>query len=179
MTTSAHVSHSLPGRVRVRVHGRRKDEAFFRRVSDELLAEDGILQARSNARTESLLILHELEDEALAGTLERAGLRLAPGPVRARRPTLTRQMARNVEDWDRRVLKATDGALDLDTLWFVFLVGGGAFQALRGRLLPAGVSLLLYASRRLTRESEEASSAGATAPGAEGEVEPDPPSGPL
>jgi hypothetical protein len=88
-------------------------------------------------------------------------------------------MARNLEDWDRRVLKATDGALDLDTLWFVFLVGGGAFQALRGRLLPAGVSLLLYASRRLTRESEEVSSAGATAPGAEGEVEPDPPSGPL
>lgn len=161
MTTPAQIVHRLPGRTRIRIQGRRRDAAFFERVSEAVREVEGIRRVRPNPATASLLVVHTLDDEQLDGHLREAGLKIVPlGRAGGGAPPLTRQVGRRIRAMDRAVREATDGSVDLGTSWFLFLAGAAALQAVRGRFLPATVSLLMYASRHLDWGEDEEGAGG-------------------
>jgi hypothetical protein len=75
--TSFTYVHSTPGRMRIRVPGRRGDEQFSRWMEQELGAAEGITRVSANPLTGSVLILFDptsTDDRRILAELGRMGL---------------------------------------------------------------------------------------------------------
>lgn len=59
MSPRANLAHRIPGRVRVRVPSRRKDNEFFQHVERRWLEHDQVQQVEVNVLTGSILFWHE------------------------------------------------------------------------------------------------------------------------
>jgi hypothetical protein len=145
----AHVIHSTPGRVRIRVASRHRDEAFFAQARTQLAQLEGVKRVEANALTGSVVILHALELGALVRHCERAGLfrlsLVAPALVPA-----SAEVSERVRGANRIVSSLAGGRIDFATLGFATLVGAAIYQASRGQLLGPAVTLLFQAITALS-----------------------------
>lgn len=146
---SAFVVHELFGRLRLRIPEKRKDAAYFAGLAERLSECPGVTRVESNALTGSVLLLHAEETSAtdVARYAEQTALfsvkRLSATPTR----TLGQEAAKGLDAFGRGLASASGGTVDLQSVFFLMLLGLAAFQAKRGLVLPPAVSLFWEAIR--------------------------------
>jgi len=140
---TAFIVHSTTGRVRFRFPDHRGNAEFFDSVAMGLARHSSVLEARASAHTGSVLVLHTGDLSQLIAHAQKRGLfdvSAAPLPLAS-----FRRIRDVLTDVDDRVAKGTGETLSVGKLLFVGLLGAGLFQANRGHLLPAGVTLIKHA----------------------------------
>ena len=149
MLPAAIVAHQMPGRLRVRVEERRRDEEWFARVTRHLRECPTVLDVAATPVTGSILISHEGTDigiiRSYAQTLELFDVTISSVQHDAgERPpdVVIRSGLSRVDRWMRR--ESGDGS-NLRSVAMVGLLGAAVWQALRGHALPAGATLVWYA----------------------------------
>lgn len=140
---TAFIVHSTTGRVRFRFPDQRGDAEFFDSVAMGLARHSSVLEARASAHTGSLLVLHTGDLASLIAHAEKRGLfDVAPPPPPA---ASFRRIRDAIESMDDRVAKETGEAFSVGKLMFFGLLGAGIWQANRGHMLPAGMTLFKHA----------------------------------
>ena len=153
MSVAAHVVHATTGRARLRLPSARGDARFFARVKDELRRFGGVEDVHVNARTGSVLVRHSGKFDAIARHAHErdlfdieerraAEVDIPPSPAVARATEHVRDALVHADDTIRR---RTKGAVDLRIVTFAALLGGSAYQLVRGNFLPAGGTMLAQA----------------------------------
>jgi hypothetical protein len=153
MLPRAQVGHHIEGRTRFRVPEKRRDTAWFGKIAERLLSCEGVESVDANAATGSLLVYHATAPQEIGVFAEAHELfTLAPGQAGL---VLSQRLGGTVQQdlgkVDRWLNASTRGQVDLASVAFLFLAGAGVLQALRGRALPAGITLLNYALEVLPR----------------------------
>lgn len=150
--TSAYVVHSLPGRLRLRIPGKRGDESYFSGLCSRLSNRREVAAISVNVATGGVLVhlrSHYAASDLAAVAEElslfelKASLRASPPPVKRRSP-LTAATA-GFNGLDRLVLEATGGYLDLKSSLFLTLLAMAARQVVRGQFMVPGFTLVLQA----------------------------------
>jgi hypothetical protein len=140
----AEISHLTPGRLRLRIPERRRDDAFFARVRQHLSDRSGVVRVDVNPITASVLIQFNGAAEDFAARdddlFELDDFPLEPSPLDAVRDEVVAA--------DRTLRQLTGGA-DLRTLLFFALLAGGLYQLVRGNIAAPAVTLLWYACEAL------------------------------
>jgi hypothetical protein len=155
MLPAATIVHDIPGRLRVRVEERRRDDAYFAHAAEQLRQCPGVVEVTVTPMTASVLVLHDgagrdvVADYARAFELFDVAAQAALAPDADLLPgQIVRERLRDADRWVRR---HSDDRTDLRSLALVGLLAGAAWQIVRGHVLPAGATLLWYALA-LTRE---------------------------
>lgn len=141
----AHISHHVPGRVRLRVPERRRDEAYFATLKQHVAEWPGITNVHVNPLTASLLVFFSDASAALARAqdCELFDLREAePSPPKAPIGHRARHHARA---FDARVRELTGGRADTPSLVFMALLLAGIYQTMRRNVGAPATTLLWYA----------------------------------
>ena len=140
---TAFVSHSVPGRVRLRVPSMRQKEDYFARLREQLASVPGMRRLTTNTRTASVLIEYAGDLPALDQLgADHALFQLEQRP---HPHSLSEFLLKAASQPDELLKKLTD-------LTALALTGLGISQVFRGQALPAGLTLLLNA-RALIREA--------------------------
>lgn len=150
----AQIAHSLPGRTRIRVPGRKHDREYFENGADKLAELDGTGSVVANPGTASFLVLHRTSLEALGDFARAKGLfdlKLHDETNAAGPRSLPHAFADSFDLADLALRIRTGGRVDLVSIIFGALVAAAGFQMYRGKTLPAGVSLLHYAFHLIPR----------------------------
>lgn len=140
----AYVAHTVPGRVRLRIPARRGDDAYFANVASQLREIGGAEGVKTNPRTGSVLI-NGLELDRLAETARNErlfALRRSPPPPES----VIDAVGTSVDTLESGVKKVTRGEMDLASLAFVFFLGLGLVQLLRGNFAGPATTLFWYAA---------------------------------
>jgi hypothetical protein len=137
------IVHSTHGRVRFRFPDQRGNPEFFDSVAVGLARHSTVLEARASAHTGSVLVLHTGDLPSLISHAQKRGLfEVSTTPL----PAASFRRIRNaIDDVDDRVAKGTGDTLSVGKLLFFGLLGAGIFQAKRGHLFPAGMTLFKHA----------------------------------
>lgn len=142
MTTEpplAYLSHSCPGRARLKFAANRGDTEHFARLSALLAEAPGVVSIKANALTASLLILHQGSlEEILAFAETREALRLSTRPVYAR------SQATETDEFSLKALAT------------VAVLGLGMIQLLRGEVLGPASQLFGLAWHMVRQPSGDA-----------------------
>lgn len=141
----ARLVHRLPGRVRLKVDGRRGDRDWFDAVALELALVETIRSVEASPLTGSLLIHHEGPLERLVDELAGRGL-VRVETLEPREVPLPHRLAERAAAVDAGLRRATAGELDLRGAALLGLLALAIVQAARGQLAGPAVSLLWYAS---------------------------------
>jgi hypothetical protein len=168
----AHLEHAIPGRIRIRVPGRRGDTAYFGRVVEHLQRRIEGASLRASATTGSLLVLHQSEPAAIAALGREEGLFDLPvNPLRSQAAG-PRSGRGNALPWlggaaaafgTLGLYQAARGRLGssaLETAWNAYnarselkrpwlaalLAGMAAYNLAGRRVLPSAPSLLYFAA---------------------------------
>lgn len=158
MSAAALLAHATRGRARLRVPSAKGDIRFFQRVEEELRKCPAVTDVTVNAGTASVLVRHRGDFDAVARHAETLGLfdvREPPplgvagmaSPEAAMVPnrcTLD-EIRSSVVAADEGLRRRTNGVVDLRTVVFGALLGGSAYQLVRGNFLPAGGTMLMQA----------------------------------
>jgi hypothetical protein len=146
---SAFVVHELSGRLRLRIPEKRKDTTYFAVLAERLSECPGVIRVESNALTGSVLLLHAAQTSAMdvVRYAEQVALfsvkRLSSTPAR----TLGQEAAEGLDAFGRSLTSVSGGRVDLQSVFFLLLLGLAVFQAKRGLVLPPAVSLFWEAIR--------------------------------
>lgn len=139
----AFIVHSTTGRVRFRFPHQQGDAAFFDMLATGLAGLASVLETRASSHTGSVLVLHTGDLSNLIAQAQTRGLfdvSTAPLPAAS-----FRRIRNTIDAADDLVAKGTGDTLSVGKLLFFGLVGAGIYQANRGHLLPAGMTLFKHA----------------------------------
>lgn len=147
------LAHALPGRRRYYAGALRGNEALSARLSERLLAADGIDRVEVNPRTGSVLLFYHGTEAEMDRCMEGAADLFAPLPAPALGSAraedglavLGQRLRRAVEALNARVRAATRGLLDLPSLFSVVFLLQGVQKMLLLKQLPSGPQLLWWA----------------------------------
>jgi hypothetical protein len=143
--TRATTIHVTPGRVRLRIAGRRGDDAYFAQLHRELDALALVRSCRTNPRTGSVIIEHADTLDALHTAVAAAGLLEIAASDRS--ADVMVDLSRRVQDLDGALRSRTSGSVGLEAISFYALLAGAAVQLIRGPILPASATLLIQAAK--------------------------------
>lgn len=133
----------MAGRARLRFDDQRGRPEFFENLSAQLERHPGVLQVRASSHTGSVLVIHSGD---LPGVLAHAQKRnlfdIEPPPPSA---ASFRRIRDAIDSVDDRVAKGTGDTLSVGKLVFMGLLTAGFYQANRGHLWPAGLTLFKHA----------------------------------
>ena len=144
MIPEAILSHTSPGRFRVKVPARKGDAAYFSALQDRFAQFEGVEQVRANALTGSLLFIHSADLKAIAAFAEEHALfRLRKRP---RTTALSGNIVKAFSGFDEKVKEFTGNELDVPGVAFVTLAGFGIYEIARGNFAaPAWYTAFWYA----------------------------------
>lgn len=146
MVPLARVTHSLPGRKRVKIDEKRGDEAYFIALQKELADCPDILTVESNPLTGTVLVRHRMDDaDFLRCPLERGLFRVDQNPPAENPLTPAVQVSAHPKATKRETnLRSTNG---LNTRFLVFLgmMGMGLVQAIEGNIAIPAIAAFWYA----------------------------------
>jgi hypothetical protein len=145
MLPHAYVVHQAGERLRLRIPAHKGDAAFFARVERDLATCAGVAYAEANPLTASIL-LHFSGELASLAAFTTANRLFTLEPVQAPVGTALDVVADRVDQLERFVRHRSNGALDLDTLMVVGLVGASIVQIARGQVLGPASTLLANAA---------------------------------
>ncbi|MDB4985044.1 MAG: hypothetical protein JWN04_222 [Myxococcaceae bacterium] len=146
------VVHNSHGRLRLRASSAGYDAARLDELAGQLMELSGVREVRVGGRTGSVLVLYEGDDAGttLSGIQSLPNIELVSETLHAPMLKLQRALRRAEDELSER----TRGRISLGTLTFVMTSVAGLWQTGRGRLLPAGLTLLEYALHAMHREAE-------------------------
>ena len=155
------VVHRTPARTRLRTRGMKGNAEYFAQIRNVFSSMSGVRTVMCNPLTESILLEHDVPvDPLLREAEERGFLQVDVKPAEPRTRYLKR-LGLALIDTDEKVLAASSGRVDLETLTFFGMLAGGLYQVTHGHALPAGVTMLRYAVEMVT--SSVASAVGTEA----------------
>lgn len=149
---TAHVVHSVPGRIRLRVHNRRHHRQFFQHVEERLNQLPQVKSVESDPLTGSVLVHHSgnIADLLVAAATSGLGELVDLGPP----PAVAEQIRAEVATFDELVQRVTSGQLDLTTLAMFGLFTLAGVQLVTGNQPVIAITLAWYASELLRRWEE-------------------------
>ncbi len=148
MMPRAEVVHQMPGRLRVRIPERRNNREYFAKVREQLANLEGVRTVETNWASGSVLLLHNSTPEELTRAASERQLFDVQGEPPSAMP-VSQRLARGSSRVVDRVNRFTRGEVDFNGIVVLGFVAAGISQLLRGHRLPAGVTLLWYASNLL------------------------------
>ncbi|AFM22949.1 HMA2 domain-containing protein [Desulfomonile tiedjei] len=141
----AHVCHTIPRRLRVRIPSKRGDSDYFAHVSEKLRALHGVEEVKAAPHTGSIVIIYDGELDELKRQAYKQGLFTLKRPP-VQRKTLFQNVASAFRSYNKELLTLTSGQIDIPSLVFVSLVTSGMWQLARGNVvLPAWYVAFYYA----------------------------------
>jgi Heavy metal associated domain 2 len=150
MPSDAYLTHSMPGRMRIRVPSKQRDPAFFRTIEEQLAKCGGVHEVRTNPLIGSVLVLYSGDPMSVVLYAQQNGLFVLAPDNQITRPVSERILER-VQALDQRMRAVSDGTIDLNSAAFVALSCASIIQFLRRSVWPNGITLLWYAANTLQR----------------------------
>ncbi len=150
MPTNARVCHSTPGRLRIRIETRRRDDAFFHQLAESLARVPGVLRVDANPLTATVLVFHSLESAILVREIGARGCAFPSTDE----PKLgaAEQIFNSSRPCAAVGLRAAGISADTRALAILALFGMAIHQAIEGNVMVPAVSLLWYAFNLLVRQ---------------------------
>ncbi len=144
MIPEAVVSHTTPGRVRVKVPSMKGDAEYFSALKEHFTHFEGVDQVEANALTGSVLFIHSADLKAVAAFAEDNAL-FKLMKLRPQASSFSVNFASAFGDFDRRVKRLTGSELDVPGIAFVTLLGFGIYEIGRGNFAaPAWYTAFWY-----------------------------------
>ncbi len=134
----ARVVHRVPGRLRLRIEGKRGDRDWFDDVATTLAMVPGVDGVATSARTSSLKLRHSVPAEALFEAAAARGLFTVEGGA-----------GDAVEGSPTARLWAAAGGFGVKESVAALLIAAALRQVVRGQIMPPAVTLLAYAATLL------------------------------
>jgi hypothetical protein len=144
MLPTAYRVHTLPGRLRLRVPEKRKDEDWLEETASQVAEMPGVLAVKVGITTGSLLIHHDPQLD-VAAQIADAGLATVESQSDAPSRDGLSALSASLSAIDKEVRQFSLGSADLRALFFLLLVGMAVRQILRGDIVTPAVPLLWYA----------------------------------
>jgi hypothetical protein len=145
MVPQAHVSHTLPRRLRIKVPSKKGHAAYFSSVAERLSKCTGVEDVQVNPTTGSLLVTFDCDIKNLVGYARKNGLFFVQR-TEAPNKTLFQDVASLFRSYNRTLKHVTGGELDIPSLVFVTLLISGIWQVARGNVvMPAWYTAFYYA----------------------------------
>ena len=159
---TAHVVHRLPGRLRLRIEGKRGDQAWFDEAATTLAMLAGVEEVATSPRTSSIMLRHSrAAEDVLAAAVARGLFQLADADL--------------AEGSAAERLRAAAAGLTASEGLALVLTLAALRQLWRGQILPPAVTLLAYAATVLaTRDAQSKSRDDAAVDSHPGTGEPPP-----
>ncbi len=148
MLPEAYISHSIPGRLRVKIPSRKGDMYFFGDVFKQLSLCAGVERVEVNSLTGSVLLFHTANIGRISEFARENNLFLIREEKRfaGGQTYLSRRISTAFRDLNQKVLVSTKGFASIPDLIVVALVGLSIYQISRGNFLaPAWYTALWYA----------------------------------
>ncbi|MEK6672547.1 MAG: HMA2 domain-containing protein [Nitrospirota bacterium] len=139
------MSHSIAGRLRVRIPAKKGDSPYFASLKDQLIKKGGVEQVEANPMTGSVLIIHKLNINSISNYAESHNLfKLMTQKPEA--TPLSQKVTGAFKGMDKHVKGFTGGELDIPGMAFIVLIGLGLSQISRGNFAaPAWYTAFWYA----------------------------------
>ncbi|MEI6354571.1 MAG: HMA2 domain-containing protein [Methylococcus sp.] len=140
---TAYVVHTVPGRARIRLPSKRGDALFFGRLEQWLLTCPGIVDVKTNVRAASALLVFEGQGD-LAQVAEAARhhrwfrMERNPPPLK----TVGASFSDHLEQLNELITTTTRGHLDTHSVFFLFFLGLGLQQIVRGNVMQPAIPML-------------------------------------
>jgi hypothetical protein len=164
----AHVCHTIPRRLRLRIPSKRGDNSYFSDISEKLRTLHGVEEVKTAPHTGSIVITYDGELDALKREAHEQGLFTLKRPA-APRKTLFQNVASAFRSYNKQLLSFTSGQIDIPSLVFVSLVTSGVWQLARGNVvLPAWYVAFYYAMGVLMHSGGDEFDEGEVLTGIEG-----------
>jgi hypothetical protein len=142
------LAHLCDGRARLSFRERSGDSDFFGALERSLADVTGITEVVARPATGSMIIAFEGDPAAFIANIARAGLfEIVPQEPAPQLRDLLRKQAREFES---DLKQATDGAIDLPALAFLFFASVGVVQLARGRVGLSALSAFWYAASQFS-----------------------------
>jgi hypothetical protein len=158
MTLSASVKHRAPGRLRLQLDEEDFNQVRLQDAVQALRRSSNLRRVQGNPVTRTILLEAE-SDAELDSALEEVSV----AQVIELKPNLKgEQEPESLHDsWNRMMKKAdrflddvSDGRMDMRSAVVVGLAVLGIGQMTRGKFLPAGMTMLMYAAGLMDRSSD-------------------------
>lgn len=143
----AHLSHSAPGRARLKIVDRRKDARFFAEAAERMLGAPGVERVEANPLTGSMLLVHSGELGPVLEFAREQGVFALAGPEAA--PPLAHRLYGDIQAMNRALSRGTGGQIDLNMAVLMLFVVASVVQFFRGQVFGPSSTLLWYASTLL------------------------------
>ena len=132
LPVDAFIGHISPGRLRVKIPSKKGDAPFFNSLQALFACLPGVQSITTNPATGSLLILHTLDEATVRDLLQ--SYNLCPGVNNKKAPSAVHgEIAGIFQGWDHQVKNFSHGALNLEALVAITLIGASLYQISRGR----------------------------------------------
>ncbi|QJD30724.1 HMA2 domain-containing protein [Methylococcus geothermalis] len=144
----AEIVHCLPGRLRLRVAGKRGDAAALRELAGGLAAHPDVVSVDVRSKTGGLLVIHKLGEawQPIARYAADRNILAVASPVTpAASPSIAETTAAGFKVINRRFRRATGGAIDFQSAMFLSFLGFAVHQARQGHVLGPVSTLLINA----------------------------------
>jgi hypothetical protein len=128
----AYVSHLSPGRLRVKIPSRRGEEIFFSEVRTQFSSLQGVQEVVVNPLTGSVLVIHSVDQQTVAGLLQASNLLPSNNPGSGASFRFHQDVSKTFEGVDHRVKSFIGGGMNLGSLAFLALLGAGFYQIAKG-----------------------------------------------
>ena len=127
----AYVSHLTPGRMRIKILSKKGDTTFFSSLAERLSGCTGIDRVEANALTGSVLFIHTVETEVIAGYGD-ANHFFRLVKKQPLQPTISRRISETFKTMNKEVTDFTGGEIDIPGAVFLSLLAMGIYQISRG-----------------------------------------------
>jgi Heavy metal associated domain 2 len=135
MIRDAVVSHSSPGRLRIKIASLKGEEKALAEWKEQLAQCPGVSSVDISPVTGSILLIHQTSIDAIAEYARRKELFLLQQArqIQGRGSgNLHQNITETFKGMDEKVRNLTDGDMNMGGLAFVVLVGAGVIQILNG-----------------------------------------------
>jgi hypothetical protein len=158
MTLSASVKHRAPGRLRLQLDEEDFNQVRLQDAVQALRRSSNLRRVQGNPVTRTILLEAEsdaeldsaLEEVSVAQVIElKPNLKGEQGPE-----SLHDSWNRMMKKADRFLDDVSDGRMDMRSAVVVGLAVLGIGQMTRGKFLPAGMTMLMYAAGLMDRSSD-------------------------
>ncbi|HYX32717.1 MAG TPA: hypothetical protein VE954_06355 [Oligoflexus sp.] len=157
MTLSASVKHRAPGRMRLQVTDEDFNQVRLQDAVQALRRSPNLRRVHGNPVTRTILLEAETDSElqsALDEVEEAQVIHLKPIIEPVKPESLHESWNRMMSQADRFLGDVSDGRVDMRTAVVIGLGVLGLGQMTRGKFLPAGMTLLMYAAGLMDQSSD-------------------------
>lgn len=150
MIVSAYVTHSIPGRTRLKIHSQRGNTYYFNFLERHLTECPGVTDVKTSARTGSALVIHRTPFPQIVAFAQTRELFSLLSPQDFTPSTYLQQTTAGFAKLDTDLAELSAGKLDIRSLVLMALMTMSVIQLSRGQIFAPASTLLWYTLELLT-----------------------------